>query len=136
MWHLFFYFYFLLSFFSSNFLLFSSIFLVLVILSNYTLIFKSLFLGRKYYYRLTFKTSKTFTFWLLHITLIYLDILLYPYLFVYKLASCILSFSNLLSRLLVILYFRNYLHNIFFIIFYTTLVLAIVLTTNLVYKTK
>ena len=122
--HLFFCFYFLL-FFSSDLLLFLSIFLVLVILSGYTLILKSLSLREKYYYRLTSKTSKIFTSWLSDITLIYLDILLYLYLFAYKSASCVSFSSNLLSRLLVILYFRNYFYNVFLIIFYTTTALVI-----------
>jgi len=44
--------------------------------------------------------------------------------------------GNLLPRLPVILFFRNHLYNVFLVILYTTIFLATVLTTDLVFKTK
>ena len=50
------------------------------------------------------------------------------------LISHISSFSNLLFRLLVVLFFKNCLYNIFPVILYTTTILATVLTTDSGYK--
>ena len=50
------------------------------------------------------------------------------------LISYILSFSNLSFRLLVVLFFKNCLYNIFPVILYTTTILATVLITDSVYK--
>jgi len=77
-------------------------------------------------YRSTYKTS---TSRLPNKILIYLGVLLHSWLFAYRLVSHISSPSNLSSRLLVILYSRNCLYTVFLVIYYTTTVIATVLTT-------
>ena len=77
-------------------------------------------------YKPTSKISKTSIFWLLNRTLAYLDVLLYLWLFIHKLTSCVSPSGNLLPRLLVILALRNYLYNVFLVILYTTIALIIV----------
>ena len=49
----------------------------------------------------------------------------------YELVLCILSFSHLLSKLLVVQSLKNCIYNIFIVISYTIILLAIILTTEL-----